>query len=389
MTRSGRDSRSRVILFDIDVVIVGAGTFGASLAWWLARSGERVTLVDQFEPGDPRASSGGETRLYRCAHGPDADYTAMARRARTLWRELEEESGEELLIECGLAWFAHRDDGWEADSERTLVAQGIPAERLDIAAAGSLYPSVRGDDLAFVLLEPEGGVLRAQRAVRALARQAAAHGARIVRGRARPERATAVLDDSTRLEGDVVVWACGPWLERVFPAFVSLSVRRQELLFFDGGPAWRVPRLPAWCDYDRARYGTADIDQMGVKAAIDDLGPPLDPDAELTDEATTEPQVRAYLRDRFPALEHARLLEVRTCRYELTPDTHFIGASHPAHPNVWLVGGGSGHGFKHGPPFAERLAQAFRDGAPLPARFGLGERQPSVSMRTASSGVAP
>src|SRR5206468_7605280 len=112
----------------MDVVIVGAGTFGASLAWWLARAGERVTLVDQFEPGDPRASSGGETRLLRCGYGDDADYAMMARRARTLWRELERESGEDLLVECGVAWFAHRQDGWEAASERTLAAQGIPVE---------------------------------------------------------------------------------------------------------------------------------------------------------------------------------------------------------------------------------------------------------------------
>jgi glycine/D-amino acid oxidase-like deaminating enzyme len=373
----------------MEAVIVGAGTFGASLAWWLARSGERVTLVDQLEPGDPRASSGGETRLYRCAHGSDAEYTAMARRARALWRELEGDSGQELLVEGGLAWFAHREDGWEAESERTLAAHGIPAERLDVESAASLYPTFRGDDLAFVLLEPEGGVLRAQRAVRALAAEAAVHGARIVRGQARPDGATAVLDDSRRLEGDVIVWACGPWLGRLFPDLVALSVRRQELLFFDGGAAWRAPRVPSWCDYDLARYGTADIDLLGVKAAIDDLGPPLDPDAELSDEATTEPQVRAYLRERFPALEHARLLGARSCRYELTPDTNFIAASHPEHPNVWLVGGGSGHGFKHGPPIAERLAQAFREGTPLAARFGLGERQPSASMRTASSGGDP
>src|SRR5437868_13558275 len=112
----------------MEVVIIGAGTFGASLAWRLSLAGERVTLVDQFEPGDPRASSGGETRLFRCSHGADADYTAMARRARTLWRELEDESRQELLVECGVAWFAHGEDGWEASSQRTLVAQGIPAE---------------------------------------------------------------------------------------------------------------------------------------------------------------------------------------------------------------------------------------------------------------------
>jgi sarcosine oxidase len=372
----------------MEVVIVGAGTFGASLAWWLARAGEQVTLVDQFEPGDSRASSGGETRLFRCAHGPDAEYAAMARRARTLWRELEEESGEDLLVECGMAWFAHREDGWEASSERTLAAQGIPVERLDLERAAQLYPSFRGDDLAFVLLEREGGVLRAERSVRTLAAQAAAHGTRIVQSRARPEGRTVVLEDSTRLEGDIVVWACGPWLAHLFGDLVQLTVTRQELLFLDGGSAWRTPGLPGWCDYDGARYGTADIDEVGVKLAIDDEGPPIDPDAELTDTPSTGLGARAYARIRFPSLAHAPLVATRSCRYEITPDTHFIAAQHPAHPSVWLVGGGSGHGFKHGPSMAERLTAAFVSGTALPTRFALGERVRSRSMRTAGSGTS-
>src|SRR5829696_10438927 len=111
------------------VLIVGAGTFGASLAWHLAGRGDEVVLVDQFEPGDARATSGGETRLIRCSHGPDEDYAAMARRARTLWRELERESGTELMIECGVSWFAHREDGWEAASQKTLERLGIPTVR--------------------------------------------------------------------------------------------------------------------------------------------------------------------------------------------------------------------------------------------------------------------
>jgi sarcosine oxidase len=379
----------------MQVVVVGAGTFGASLAWWLARTGERVTLVDQFEPGDRRATSGGETRLIRCSHGADADYTAMARRARTLWRELEAESGEELIVGCGVAWFAHAEDGWEAASERTLRAQGIPCERLAVAEAARRYPSFRGDDLAFVLHEPEAGVLRAQRAVRALAAQAAAHGATIVRGKAQPpSRGSDPLEvrrstgsDPIEVEGDVVVWACGPWLAGLFGDLIRLAVTRQELLFVDGGPAWRAPGVPAWVDYDRAMYGTADLDGLGVKAALDVEGPPLDPDAELDGEPTTEGAVRAYLRDRFPALEHAPLAEARTCRYELTSDSHFIAARHPEHERVWLLGGGSGHGFKHGPAMAERLAAALAGGDPLPARFGLGERAPARSMRTAGSGV--
>ena len=129
------------------------------------------------------------------------------------------------------------------------------------------------------------------------------------------------------------------------------------------------------------------MDALGVKAGIDDVGPPLDPDAELTDETTTEPQVRAYLHDRFPALEHATLPETRSSRYELTPDTHFIAAPHPAHPNVWLVGGGSGHGFKHGPPMAERLAAAFREGARFRPTSGSVSGNPRAAW-TASSGIA-
>src|SRR5688500_4173295 len=140
------------------VVIVGAGAFGASLAWWLARGGADVTLVDQFEPGDPRTTSGGESRLLRCGHGPDVHYTASARRARTLWRELEAECGEELLIECGLTWFAHREDGWEAKAIATFERLGIPCERLAPEAGADMFLSYSARGLAFLLHEPEAGV---------------------------------------------------------------------------------------------------------------------------------------------------------------------------------------------------------------------------------------
>jgi glycine/D-amino acid oxidase-like deaminating enzyme len=368
-----------------NVVIVGAGTFGASLAWWLARQGRDVTLVDQFEPGDARASSGGESRLIRCSHGPYSVYTETARRARTLWRELEAESGEELMVECGVAWFAHGEDGWEAESERTLLAHGVPAERLDPGEAARLFPSLRTEDLAFVLLEPEAGVLRAQRAVRALARQAQAHGARLVRGRARPEDGAVALEDGERLEGDAVVWACGGWLAKLFPEHVRLRTTTQELLFLDGGPAWRTPGVPGWVDYDRAMYGTGDLDGLGVKAALDTEGPPLDPDADLPPAGLTEAAVRAYCAERFPALAGAPLREGRCCRYEISPDSHFIAGPHPELERTWIVGGGSGHGFKHGPAIAELLAAAIDGGEPLPGRFAVGERAPGRSVRTAGS----
>jgi sarcosine oxidase len=368
-------------------IVVGAGVFGASLAWRLARDGVAVTLIDQFEPGDERATSGGESRLYRCAHGGAADYTAMARRGRELWQELEAETGEHLLLEHGLVWFAHRDDGWEAQSERTLRAQGIPVERLEPEAAAGRFPSLGVDDLRFVLHEPEAGAIRAARATRALVAAARAHGARLKAGRAEPHGRHVRMADGARLEAGVVVWACGGWLRGLFPGLVDLRVTCQELLFFDGGPAWEG--VPCWVDYDLAAYGTGDVDGLGVKAAPDVEGPPLDPDAPLPPtSATGEAAARAYLRRRFPSLAQAPLRGGRTCRYELTPDSHFVAGPHPAEEGVWIVGGGSGHGFKHGPALAERVIGAMRGGPPLPEAFRLRERAPGRSLRTAGSSRA-
>jgi len=369
-------------------LVIGAGSFGASLAWWLARAGTAVTLVEQFEPGDPRTSSGGESRLIRCGHGPHAGYTASAWRARTLWRELEAECGEELLIECGLTWFAHRDDGWEAQAVSTFDAHGIPYERLPPEQGARLFPSFDPSGLAFLLHEPRAGVLRAQRAVRALVRRAVAHGATLVRATAAPDGTAARLQDGRLLEADVVVWACGAWLGRLFGEHVSIRSTRQELFFFSGGPAWRAPAVPAFVDFEQAIYGTRDIDGLGVKAAPDFDGPPLDPDAALP--PTTphgEAAARRFLAQRFPALARAPLAGSKTCRYELSPDANFIAAPHPERPSVWLLGGGSGHGFKHGPALAEQVAAALAGRAPPPAHFGLGERGPGGLLRTAGAGA--
>jgi glycine/D-amino acid oxidase-like deaminating enzyme len=365
-------------------IVVGAGTFGASLAWMLARESVAVTLIDQFEPGDVRATSGGETRLYRCSHGGAVDYTLMARRARELWREVEAETGADLLVERGVSWFAQREDGWEAHSERTLRAHDIPVERLEPSDAARMFPSLGIDDLAFVVHEPEAGAIRAADAVRAVVEAGCAQGVRLKRGRAHPHGRYVEMEDGARLEAGAVIWCCGGWLRGLFPGLVDLRVTRQELFFFDGPPEWAD--APCWVDYDLAAYGTGDVDGLGVKVAPDVEGPALDPDAELP-AATPEGEqdARAYARRRFPTLADAPLRGMKTCRYELTPDSNFIAAEHPAEPGVWIVGGGSGHGFKHGPALAERIVAALQGTATLPDLFGLHDRAPGRSLRTAGS----
>jgi glycine/D-amino acid oxidase-like deaminating enzyme len=364
-------------------VVVGAGVFGASLAHRLADGGWEVTLVEQYSPGHVRAASGGESRLIRFSHGPDAWYTRSARRALDLWRRLERESGAELLVQAGVAWLARAADGWEAESERTLRAEGIPVERLSPHEAAALFPSFDGEGLAFVLYEPDAGVLRARDATRVLVERAVARGVRLVTGVARPAGA-AVEVDGSKLEAERVVWACGAWLARLFPDLLELRVTKQNVYFFGAPAEWQTPSVPAWVDYDGAVYGLGDLDGRGFKASPDQEGPEFEPDSEDRVPSTEGAnRARDYLAQRFPALAGAPLVGTRTCPYSLTTDTNFLVARHPEHEPVWLLGGGSGHGFKHGPALAEYVERLLEEREPPDPRFGLGPRDEGAGLRTA------
>jgi glycine/D-amino acid oxidase-like deaminating enzyme len=366
------------------LVVVGAGVFGASLARHCARAGWAVTLVERVAPGHVRAGSGAESRLIRCAHGDDEWHARSARRALALWREVDPA----LVVECGLVWLARRDDGWEAASERALGRLGIPCRRVD---PRELFPSVATDDLAFALLEPEAGVLRAREATRRLVEQALAAGAELVPADARPDGAAAALGNGRRLEGDRVVWACGAWLPSLFPGVVDLRITQQDVFFFGADAAWRTPGVPGWVDYDGAAYGVGDLDGRGVKVCPDVEGPDFNPETgRRVPLPEHERLARAYLARRFPALADAPLVGTRTCQYELTADTSFVVAPHPEHgERVWLLGGGSGHGFKHGPALAERLERWIAGDEPPEPRFGLGPRQADRGLRTAGSHTTP
>ena len=362
---------------------MGAGVFGASLADRLVARGWDVTLVERFAPGDERSESGGETRMLRYSHGADGFYAALAWRARERWVELG------VLEEVGVIWLARRDGGWEGESERVLRSLAIPVERLEPAAAARLYPSLAVDDLAFGLLEPAAGVLRARAGVRALVERARQGGLRVERGDARPDAERVAVSarpglGERVLEADRVVWACGAWLARLFPSLVRLRVTRQDVVLFDAGARWAG--APGWLDFDASVYGHALIEPYGVKVASDREGeeiepglrPAAAPDASLT-------AARDYLATRFPGLAGAAVRSAPSCHYSLTADANFLFARHPEHEHVWLLGGGSGHGYKHGPALAEHAADVLAGEAEPEPRFALGERTASRALRTAGS----
>ena len=377
------------------VVVIGAGVFGSWTALWLGRRGATVTLVDQYGPGNSLSSSGDESRVTRSAHGSDEHYPLWQRRSLSRWTDL----APELFVPTGVLWLAHRDDGFESNSAVSLGRLGIPFERLETDTLRARFPQMQTDDAAWGLYEPESGVLLARRAVAATARAFVQEGGEVRIGQARVE-GESVFVGGERMDADAYVFAAGPWLPKLLGrvAGLELSVPQQEVIYFatpPGDARFDAGSAPTWVEYDAAFYGLPSIEGRGFKVAPDWPGPIVDPDRQerrISDERIEAS--RAYLRRRFPALADQPVSEGRVCQYELTADTHFIIDRHPAMADAWIVGGGSGHGFKHGPAVGEYLsALVIGDSAaaarlaPPDGRFALRPRVSAPGMRT--SGAAP
>lgn len=384
-----------------DLLVVGAGTMGAWTAWHARRAGLGVRLVDAFGAGHPRATSGDESRVIRAAHGADRLYPLWARRAREAWLELGAAVEERLLVEAGVLWLGRRPDGFEAASEATLRDLGIPVERLSAAEVRARWPQVAVADDEFAIFEPEAGLLLARRAIRRLAERFVGAGGEFEVAVVRPPEAGAPggrvaaveTADGRRIAAGAFVFAAGPWLPRLFPEVCGPLIRitKQDVLYLGppaGDRSWEADRFPCWVDYEAAIYGIPAVDGRGFKVAPDQLGRPFDPsEGERLVDPETVRVGRRYVRRRFPALAEAPVVETRVCQYESTPDTHFVIDRHPAFENVWLVGGGSGHGFKHGPVIGETVVGLVTGGAVEPAvgdRFSLVRpRRPEAGVRTA------
>jgi len=378
------------------IAVVGAGTFGGWTALRLLERGARVTLLDAWGPGNSRSSSGGETRIMRGTYGPDQPYTAMAARALKLWAKYEKRWKKQLLHRSGVLWMASaKDDSYERGSLDPLRAAKIKFQELSPPELKKRWPQINFAGVDWAIFEPEAGYLDARSScqavveafiaeggkyyVRTAAKHASASGESHVGTAASAVQSSAarrrtdeledsvrrgiVLSDGSRLKADRYVFACGPWLGELFPEVIGDLIRptKQEVLFF-GPPAgddrFTDAHLPVWGDKrDHFFYGIPGRDHRGFKIAVDTRGPTFDPtNGERIVSQETLKRVLEYLAFRFPALKDAPLIESRVCQYEQTPDSHFIIDRHPKNENAWIVGGGSGHGFKHGPAIGEMMA---------------------------------
>jgi glycine/D-amino acid oxidase-like deaminating enzyme len=357
------------------IAVIGAGAFGGWTALRLQERSARVTLLDAWGPGNSRASSGGETRVMRGTYGPDQPYTQMAARALKLWAKYERRWKRQFLHRTGVLWMASsRDDAFERGSVEELRAAKIKFQQLSTPQMRKRWPQINFEGIEWGIFEPECGYLDARASCQAVVEAFVAAGGKYLQLAALADSLEGgplrnlTLSDGSRLKADVYVFACGPWLGRLFAQAVGHLIQptKQDIFFF-GTPAgddrFTDAHLPVWGDHrGRFRYGipgaiSGDA-RRGFKIADDTRGPAFDPtDGERVVSQDTLQDTREYVAFRFPALKNAPLVETRVCQYEQTPDSNFIIDRHPRNENVWIVGGGSGHGFKHGPTIGEMMAE--------------------------------
>jgi len=371
-----------------DVAVVGAGVFGAWTAYQLRQAGAEVLLIDAYGPANSRASSGGESRIIRMGYGQDTIYTRMAQRSFTSWQELFARINRPQLFQpTGVLWLARKNDSYCEATLKTFQQTKVKFERLEQGELKHRYPQLELGQISWGILEPDSGILMARQAVQAVVAEALAAGVTYLAAAIRPPKTGPdKLQSITTTSGREIVagkfiFACGPWLPKLFPESRAglIHVTRQEV-FFLGVPAgddrFNSPAMPTWMDINELIYCLPNLDNRGVKIAIDKHGPRFDPD---TGDRIVNPEsvnaVRAYLARRVPLLADAPVAESRVCQYENTSNGDFLIDLHPEFENAWLVGGGSGHGFKHGPAVGEHLTSLISGSAKGEPRFALATKE--------------
>ncbi|CAN5353928.1 FAD-dependent oxidoreductase [soil metagenome] len=371
------------------IVVVGAGAFGGWTALHLLRKGKDVTLVDQFGPGNNQSSSGGETRLIRAYYDKQI-YFDMTLRAMDHWKENEARMGQKVFHQNGLILFNYKESTAETETAIPMYKKAkLFLEKVSLADASKRWPQIKTDGLNHVMFDPQAGYLEARKGCMAVFDLFIKEGGTFIQQKVEKEsiaggKASSItLGDGRKLEADSFLFACGPWLTRLFPELTKkLKVTRALEIFFSSPPTLSdlmENRLPTWMDRDLdgpfRSFGVPGSSYRGFKVG---LTPPVDnnvTDRFDTYDRVVKPEelalVQKVIAMRFPKLVGQPVIEQRVCQYTLTPDTDLILDQHPQASNLWVMGGDSGHGYKLGASFGEMAASTVLGQVQVNALFAL------------------
>jgi glycine/D-amino acid oxidase-like deaminating enzyme len=323
--------------------------------------------------------------VIRLIYGGQTAYVDLTLRSYEIWWDWEARWRRKVYHRTGALWMFEGADDYARSTLPLVTDPRFRIEELSPDMLARRYPAISPEGIRTGFLEHEAGYLLARQSCELVRESAVAAGAewRLASARPGPVSGEGLVDvalsTGDRLRADVYVFACGPWLGDLFPDVLRgrLGATRQEVLFFGtpaGDPRYDDRALPVWLNHaDRMLYGIPGNERRGFKLADDTRGPPIDPtaaDRVVSPDAVD--RARGFLARRFPGLSGAPLVEARVCQYEQASDQNFIVDRHPTAPNLWLVGGGSGHGFKMAPAVGELVATLILNGGDPPAGFRLG-----------------
>ena len=351
------------------IAVIGAGAFGGWTAHHLLKKGYDVTLLDVFGPGNSRASSGGDSRVIRGIYGEDKIYVDLVARSFKLWKRYQKQWQQSLYFPTGALWFFQVDDTYAQKSLPIVNQAGLKSEQLSKKEVEKKFPQIDLNGLKSFYFEHEAGYLPARHCCQVVLENFVKRGGEYKQLAVEPGKilnnklTELILSDGSKLNADSYVFACGPWLSKIFPNALKdiITPTRQEVFFFGtpyGDSSLFESNMPVWVDFGKKIwYGIPGADWRGFKVADDTRGAEFDPTSgDRTASETGLESARNYLAKRFPSMKDAPLLESRVCQYENSPDGNYIIDKHPEAENTWVIGGGSGHGFKLGPALGEFVA---------------------------------
>lgn len=350
-----------------DVIVVGAGSMGMSAGYHLARSGVKTLLIDAFDPPHQEGSHHGEPRLIRHAYDGGETYIRLAKRADELWLEAEELTGRKLLERSGVLNLVDSNvysfQGKRTDSERL----GVVTELLQSDEIKHRWPGLTLPEQFKALYEPNAGYLFSEQCVTALRQLALASGAHLevntpVGGITAREGSVTVHTPKGDYTAGSAILSAGAWFNTLSP-FVQLPIQpvRKVVGWFEtNSPEFDAGRFPGFTlgTKQGGYYGFPSIGGAGLKIGRHDGGVPWLP-GETPAPFGAYPEDEAELRyalEAFMPAAAGRLLRSAVCKYEMTPDEHFLIDRHPEYPHVVIAGGFSGHGFKFSSAVGELLS---------------------------------
>jgi sarcosine oxidase len=367
-----------------DVIVVGLGAMGSAASWQLAARGVSVIGIDQYEPPHAYGSTHGDTRITRLAIGEGREYVPLARRSHELWREIERESGIELLTQPGIVILGRPSSIFLAETRAAALLYGIEHRDLTNAELRAGFPMFAIDERTVGYHEPGAGYVRPERAVAAQLALARRHGAqlslgeRVERWAASPDGVTVATDRDTYAAGQLLLCA-GAWIGDLLPqAREIVAIYRQLLFWFPirrghdvlrdmPGFVWDVGGDQRGFVHLDGFYGFPAIDgpRGGVKVASESYEHTTTPDGQQhpADRAEIDRMYHGCVEPYLPWLG-AEPLRTVSCLYTSTRGSRFIIDRHPERDAVLVVSACSGHGFKHSPAIGEAVAQWLTGGTP-------------------------